>query len=124
MFGFGFSEVIVILIVVLIVVGPKKLPEVAKMLGRTYAQFKRAFEDIKDSVDLDLDDNKHKYRKSKNSLNNIYHEKWENDIAKTENAEANNGNIIEAESAEINNNKKNENKDLLDEEKEEKDKNN
>jgi sec-independent protein translocase protein TatA/sec-independent protein translocase protein TatB len=92
MFGFGFSEIMVILIVALLVVGPKKLPEVAKMIGRGYAQFKRAFEDIKDTVDLDLDDTKYTYKKPKNSLNDIYREKWEKDIAKSENAEDSNDN--------------------------------
>lgn len=90
MFGFGFSEIMVILIVALLVVGPKKLPEVAKMIGRGYAQFKRAFEDIKDTIDLDLDDTKYTYKKPKNNLNDIYKEKWEKDITKSENAEDSN----------------------------------
>jgi len=54
------------------------------MIGRGYAQFKRAFEDIKDTVDLDLDldNNRQSYKKSKTSINEIYREKWEDDIAK------------------------------------------
>ena len=122
MFGFGFSELMVILVIALLVVGPKKLPEVAKMIGRGYAQFKRAFEDIKDSVDLDLDlDNtRHNYKKSKTSLNEIYSEKWEKGIAKTENAEAPNDNIIGAENSENNDDKKNESEDLINEDKKEK----
>lgn len=123
MFGFGFSEVMVILIVALIVVGPKKLPEVAKMIGRGYAQFKRAFEDIKDSVDLDLDldDNRpYNYKKSKTTLNEIYREKWEKDIAKAENAEATSNDISDIESHKNNENKKNDNEDLINENKKEK----
>jgi sec-independent protein translocase protein TatA/sec-independent protein translocase protein TatB len=118
MFGFGFSEVLVILVVVLIVVGPKKLPEVAKMLGRTYAQFKRAFEDIKDSVDLDLDDDI-PYNKTKRNLKDLYHEKWEDEIAKSENAEATSGNLTESEKSD-NDNKKGDKEETTDENKEEK----
>ncbi|MDY6820234.1 MAG: Sec-independent protein translocase protein TatB [Deferribacterota bacterium] len=78
MFGFGFSEVLIILIIALIILGPNKLPEVAKMVGKAYAQFRRAFEDIKDSVDLDLNNNVPKKR-SKN-LDEIYKDKWQKEI--------------------------------------------
>ena len=46
MFGIGFQELILILIVALIVVGPGRLPELAKMLGRAVAEFRRASEEI------------------------------------------------------------------------------
>ena len=55
MFGIGFSEVIVILVVALLIIGPDKLPEVAKTLAKVYNEFRRATQDIKDSVkDIDL----------------------------------------------------------------------
>lgn len=41
MFGIGTSELIVIAVVALLVVGPKKLPELAKSLGRGFAEMKR-----------------------------------------------------------------------------------
>jgi TatA/E family protein of Tat protein translocase len=41
MFGLGMQELLVILVVALIVVGPKKLPDIAKALGRGLAEFKR-----------------------------------------------------------------------------------
>ncbi len=41
MFGLGMSEIILILAVALIVIGPKKLPEVAKGVGKGYAEFKK-----------------------------------------------------------------------------------
>ncbi|ADD69205.1 sec-independent translocation protein mttA/Hcf106 [Denitrovibrio acetiphilus DSM 12809] len=55
MFGFGMSEIILIMAVALIVVGPKKLPEVAKGLGKGYAEFKKYMTDFKDAVNLDID---------------------------------------------------------------------
>ncbi|MBN2808244.1 MAG: twin-arginine translocase TatA/TatE family subunit [Deltaproteobacteria bacterium] len=50
MFGIGLTEVIIILIVALLVVGPKKLPELAKTLGRGMAEFRRAADDFKTSI--------------------------------------------------------------------------
>lgn len=47
MFGLGFGEIIVILVVVLLVFGPEKLPEVARTLGRTMAEFRRTVDDIR-----------------------------------------------------------------------------
>ncbi len=42
MFGIGLGELIIILIVVLIVFGPERLPEIARSLGKAGAEFKKA----------------------------------------------------------------------------------
>jgi len=55
MFGLGMSEIILILAVALIVIGPKKLPEVAKGLGKGYAEFKKYMNDFKDAVNVDVE---------------------------------------------------------------------
>lgn len=47
-------ELVIILIVALIVIGPKKLPEMAKSLGRGYREFQKAMSGIKDGMD-DID---------------------------------------------------------------------
>lgn len=46
MFGIGVPELVVILVVALVVLGPAKLPEVAKLLGRGLAEFRRATADV------------------------------------------------------------------------------
>ncbi|MCG8563530.1 MAG: twin-arginine translocase TatA/TatE family subunit [Desulfobacterales bacterium] len=53
MFGLGMPEILLILAIALIVIGPKKLPELAKTLGRAMGEFKRSAQDFKDSLDVD-----------------------------------------------------------------------
>ena len=55
MFGIGMPEMILILAIALIVIGPKKLPDLAKSLGRAMNEFKKATREIKDSIDIDND---------------------------------------------------------------------
>lgn len=49
--GLGMGEVILILAIVLIMFGAKKLPELAKGLGKGIKEFKRASSDIQDEMD-------------------------------------------------------------------------
>ena len=51
MFNIGMPELLVILIVVLIVVGPKKLPDMARTIGKALLMFKKATVDIKDALE-------------------------------------------------------------------------
>ena len=53
MFGIGTQELIIILLVALIIFGPKKLPELGRSLGRGLQQLKRASRDVTDSLQAD-----------------------------------------------------------------------
>jgi len=53
-FGIGTGEIIIILVIALIIVGPGKLPELAKMLGRGFSEFKKAADDMRDSMNAEI----------------------------------------------------------------------
>nr|WP_320114012.1 twin-arginine translocase TatA/TatE family subunit [uncultured Desulfuromonas sp.] len=53
MFGIGMPELLVILVIALIFIGPGKLPEVARSLGRGMREFRRASHDIKQTFDIE-----------------------------------------------------------------------
>lgn len=53
MFGIGTTEVLLILVVALLVIGPSKLPDVARALGKGMAEFRRMSSDVKRTIDFE-----------------------------------------------------------------------
>lgn len=53
MFGIGLPELLLIMAVGLIVLGPQKLPELAKNLGKMLAEFKKAASSLKEGLDVE-----------------------------------------------------------------------
>lgn len=51
MFGLGFGEIMIILVLALVLLGPQRLPDAAKQLGKVMRDFKRATDDVKDQFD-------------------------------------------------------------------------
>ena len=59
MFGLGTGEILIILLIILLLFGAKKLPDLAKGLGKGISEFKKASSEIKEEVEKVADqDNK------------------------------------------------------------------
>lgn len=52
MFGIGTQELLLILILALLILGPKKLPDLAKTLGKALGNFQKATRELKEEIDI------------------------------------------------------------------------
>jgi TatA/E family protein of Tat protein translocase len=69
--GLGMPEVVLILVVALIIFGPRKLPELGKSLGQAMSQFRRASDDFKRTWEQEVETEK--YRATSSSSSSTYH---------------------------------------------------
>lgn len=54
MLNIGPQELIVVLIIALVVVGPNRLPELGRSIGRALKEFRKIQDDVKDTIKFDL----------------------------------------------------------------------
>lgn len=66
MFNIGFPELILILVVALLVVGPSKLPELARSMGKAFGQFRRMADDVRDTIEQEATAEEKKEEKQDN----------------------------------------------------------
>ncbi len=58
MFGLGFGELLVVLIIALVFLGPERIPETARSLGKWIHELRGMVDEVKQSFDRDLKDTK------------------------------------------------------------------
>lgn len=61
MFGIGMTELLIILVVALLVLGPAKLPGVARSIGKGMRELRRASDDLRSSIMFDDDEPQRRY---------------------------------------------------------------
>lgn len=72
MFGpIGMPELILIFLVALLVFGPRKLPELGKSLGRGLAEFKRASDDLKRTIEDEIEQGKHQVSAVRDEVSSV-----------------------------------------------------
>jgi TatA/E family protein of Tat protein translocase len=54
----GWSELLIIFFIILIIFGPRKLPEVAEAFGKSIQKFKKASREVRDEIDVSGDNDK------------------------------------------------------------------
>ncbi len=54
MFGIGMGEMLLIMVIAVVVIGPKQLPEVARTVGKVFAQFKRTSNELREQVNKEV----------------------------------------------------------------------
>ena len=55
MFGIGTSEILIILLIALLVLGPREIPKIARTLGRGLRELERAKDELKESIEFEAE---------------------------------------------------------------------
>ncbi len=70
MWNLGFSEVLVIFVIALIVFGPRKLPDLGRSLGKGLAEFKRASNELKRTWEEEVQTEEEELRRLQRDIEN------------------------------------------------------
>lgn len=71
MFGIGTGEILVILLVALLVLGPNEIPKIARTVGRTMKDVQRFKDDLRRSIDMEFDEHGKSQGKTDDTDNGI-----------------------------------------------------
>lgn len=84
MFGLGVGEILLILAIALIFIGPERLPDLARSLAKGYAEFRRSFDEVKSTFEKDMRslNVEEQLRQGKRNLEEIYKAPWEQEPGK------------------------------------------
>ncbi|MCH7518123.1 MAG: twin-arginine translocase TatA/TatE family subunit [Candidatus Dadabacteria bacterium] len=55
MFGIGTSEILIVLVIALLLLGPKEIPKIARTLGRGLRELERAKDELKQSIEFEAE---------------------------------------------------------------------
>ncbi|MEG6505800.1 Sec-independent protein translocase protein TatB [Nitratidesulfovibrio sp. 1201_IL3209] len=87
MFGIGSTELLVIMVVALIVLGPKNLPNIARTLGKAMGEFRRVSTDFQRTLNTEIELDDHERRK-KEAEKEFFDDKAKAEAPKDEAAKA------------------------------------
>ena len=54
MFGLGMQELVIIMVIALIIFGPRKLPELGRSLGKSIGEFKKASNELRNTIEDEI----------------------------------------------------------------------
>ncbi len=82
MFGVGTTEIAIILLIALLVLGPKEIPKIARTLGRGLREIERAKDELKESIEFDIEEDNKKEVKEPESAQpkDTNHTKYEDNL--------------------------------------------
>jgi len=71
MFGIGTSEILIILLIALLVLGPKEIPKVARTLARGMRELQRAKDELRQTLDKEMEEESPKYKTEEREKNDL-----------------------------------------------------